>query len=225
MIALVGPLGAGKTELARGIARGLAVEEPLSSPTFILVAEHAGRLPLFHVDCYRLAGPEDALCAGILDDRASEGVTVIEWAERLGAVLPAGRLDIDSTGLLVLTQDGRVARQLIGEDSGVEKEYLVRVSYGAALTNVEAAFPAAQLARLRHGLSLDGKPLKRAGVDWQNPEQLRFVLTEGKKRQIRRMCEQVGLKVAGLKRVRIGRVVLGQLPMGQWRYLGEDERF
>jgi tRNA threonylcarbamoyladenosine biosynthesis protein TsaE len=94
VIALVGPLGAGKTELARGIARGLEVEEPVSSPSFILVAEHAGRLPLFHVDCYRLAGAEDALAAGILDDRAAEGVTVIEWAERLGAALPPGRLEI-----------------------------------------------------------------------------------------------------------------------------------
>ena len=73
--------------------------------------------------------------------------------------------------------------------------------------------------------SLDGQPLKRAQVDWQNPEQLRFVLTEGKKRQIRRMCEQVGLKVVGLKRIRIGRVVLGQLPVGQWRYLAAHERF
>lgn len=145
--------------------------------------------------------------------------------EQLRGLAPAGRLDIDSTGLLVLTQDGRVARQLIGEDSGVEKEYLVRVSYGAALTDVQVGFPAAHLARLRHGLSLDGKPLKRAQVDWQNPEQLRFVLTEGKKRQIRRMCEQVGLKVVGLKRVRIGRVGLGQLPLGQWRYLGEHEVF
>ena len=137
----------------------------------------------------------------------------------------AGRLDIDSTGLLVLTQDGRVARQLIGEDSGIEKEYLVRVSYGEVTADVQAAFPAAQLARLRHGLSLDGKPLKPAKVDWQNPEQLRFVLTEGKKRQIRRMCEAVGLKVVGLKRVRIGRVTLGQLPVGQWRYLAPHERF
>jgi 23S rRNA pseudouridine2604 synthase len=145
--------------------------------------------------------------------------------QQLRALAPAGRLDIDSTGLLVLTQDGRVARQLVGEDSGVEKEYLVRVSYGATLTGVQAAFPAAQLARLRHGLSLDGKPLKPAQVDWQNPEQLRFVLKEGKKRQIRRMCELVGLKVVGLKRVRIGRVVLGQLPLGQWRYLGAAERF
>lgn len=144
---------------------------------------------------------------------------------QLRGLAPAGRLDIDSTGLLVLTQDGRVARQLIGEDSGVEKEYLVRVSYGDVTTAVDQAFPASGLQRLRHGLSLDGQPLKPARVDWQNPEQLRFVLTEGKKRQIRRMCELVGLKVVGLKRIRIGRVVLGQLPVGQWRYLGAQERF
>jgi 23S rRNA pseudouridine2604 synthase len=144
---------------------------------------------------------------------------------QLHSLVPAGRLDIDSTGLLVLTQDGRIARQLIGEDSAIEKEYLVRVAYGAATADVQAAFPAAQLARLRHGLSLDGQPLKPAQVDWQNPEQLRFVLREGKKRQIRRMCELVGLKVLGLKRVRIGRVMLGHLPLGQWRYLGADERF
>jgi 23S rRNA pseudouridine2604 synthase len=147
---------------------------------------------------------------------------------QLRGLAPAGRLDIDSIGLLVLTQDGRVARQLIGEDSGMEKEYLVRVTYGdagAVAKDVQKAFPSAQLARLRHGLSLDGEPLKPAVVDWQNPEQLRFVLTQGKKRQIRRMCEQVGLKVVGLKRIRIGRVVLGNLPVGQWRYLGEGERF
>ena len=144
---------------------------------------------------------------------------------QLQSLVPAGRLDIDSTGLLVLTQDGRIARQLIGEDSAIEKEYLVRVAYGAVATDVQAAFPSAQLARLRHGLSLDGQPLKPARVDWQNPEQLRFVLTEGKKRQIRRMCELVGLKVVGLKRVRIGRVTLGQLPLGQWRYLAAHERF
>jgi len=92
-------------------------------------------------------------------------------------------------------------------------------------TDVQAVFPREQLARLRHGLSLDGQRLKPARVDWQNPEQLRFVLTEGKKRQIRRMCEQVGLKVVGLKRIRIGRVMLGNLPQGQWRYLGASERF
>ena len=145
--------------------------------------------------------------------------------QQLKGLAPAGRLDIDSTGLLVLTQDGRIARQLIGEDSAMEKEYLVRVSYGNVVSDVQRAFPPAQLARLRHGLSLDGQALKPAQVEWQNPEQLRFVLTEGKKRQIRRMCELVGLKVAGLKRIRIGRVVLGQLPAGQWRYLAAHERF
>jgi 23S rRNA pseudouridine2604 synthase len=133
---------------------------------------------------------------------------------------PAGRLDIDSTGLLVLTQDGRVARHLIGEDSDVEKEYLVRVEFSG-----EGAFPEASLELLRHGLELDGHALRPAKVSWANEDQLRFVLREGRKRQIRRMCEAVGLVVTGLKRVRIGSVVLGRLPQGQWRYLREDERF
>jgi 23S rRNA pseudouridine2604 synthase len=78
---------------------------------------------------------------------------------------------------------------------------------------------------LNHGLELDGEPLKPARVEWLNDDQLRFVLHEGKKRQIRRMCELVGLRVTGLKRVRIGGVVLGDLPIGQWRYLGPDEGF
>jgi 23S rRNA pseudouridine2604 synthase len=140
--------------------------------------------------------------------------------QQLKGLAPAGRLDIDSTGLLVLTQDGRIARQLIGEDSEVEKEYLVRVEPGAG-----EPLSAAGLALLNHGLELDGEALKPALVEWLNDDQLRFVLREGKKRQIRRMCEAVGLKVTGLKRVRIGQVVLGDLPMGQWRYLRLDERF
>jgi 23S rRNA pseudouridine2604 synthase len=137
-------------------------------------------------------------------------------AAHLRGLSPAGRLDIDSTGLLVLTQDGRIARQLIGENSGMEKEYLVRV---------QGRLSGEGLARLNFGLSLDGVALKRAEVAWQNRDQLRFVLREGKKRQIRRMCEQVGLTVTGLKRVRIGNVRLGDLPPGQWRYLRPDERF
>lgn len=134
----------------------------------------------------------------------------------LRGLAPAGRLDIDSTGLLVLTQDGRIARQLIGETSGMEKEYLVRVT---------GQLSEKGLALLNHGLSLDGVPLKPAQVAWQNRDQLRFVLRQGKKRQIRRMCELVGLTVTGLKRVRIGQVMLGDLPTGQWRYLRTDERF
>ena len=104
---------------------------------------------------------------------------------------PAGRLDIDSTGLLVLTQDGRIARQLIGDDSEVEKEYLVRVSG----TLIEGG-----LRLLNHGLSLDGRVPRPARVSWQNEDQLCFILKEGRKRQIRRMCELVGLRVTGLKR-------------------------
>ncbi|WP_336246345.1 pseudouridine synthase [Paraburkholderia caribensis] len=143
----------------------------------------------------------------------------------LRQLAPAGRLDIDSTGLLVLTQDGRVAKKLIGGHSEIDKEYLVRVAYGDVETDVEHHFPPERLAQLRHGLELDGVPLKPAMVSWQNGEQLRFVLREGKKRQIRRMCELVGLHVVGLKRVRMGHVMLGALPPGQWRYLGPDESF
>jgi 23S rRNA pseudouridine2604 synthase len=136
--------------------------------------------------------------------------------EHLQSLVPAGRLDIDSTGLLVLTQDGRVAKQLIGEDSSVEKEYLVRV---------EGNLAPGGLGRLRHGLMLDGVKLKPAQVSWQNEHQLRFVLRQGRKRQIRRMCELVGLFVTGLKRVRSGNVPLGGLPVGKWRYLRPDEKF
>ncbi|MEY4883024.1 MAG: hypothetical protein RIS34_878 [Pseudomonadota bacterium] len=215
------------------------------------------------------------LVSGQAEDGHEPAITLVQpqnrWTEdnarfffhasQLKSLVPAGRLDIDSTGLLVLTQDGRVARQLIGEDSGMEKEYLVRVIYTGVLnaaaatsaaatyaarpavrpapptqlsriddddpvsTDVQSVFPLDKLKLLRHGLSLDGQALKHAKVEWQNPEQLRFVLTEGKKRQIRRMCEQVGLKVVGLKRVRVGNVMLGNLPLGQWRYLAPHERF
>ena len=134
----------------------------------------------------------------------------------LRGLAPAGRLDIDSTGLLVFTQDGRIAKKLIGEDSQVEKEYLVRVS-GDLIPN--------GLKLLQHGLELDGKPLKPAWVKQLNEDQLHFILKEGKKRQIRRMCELVGLQVTGLKRVRIGRVRLGDLTLGQWRFLRADESF
>ena len=134
----------------------------------------------------------------------------------LRGLAPAGRLDIDSTGLLVFTQDGRVAKHLIGQDSAVEKEYLVRV---------EGTLADDGMRHLRHGLMLDGVRLKPAQVTWQNDDQLRFLLREGRKRQIRRMCELVGLVVTGLKRVRSGNVPLGRLPVGQWRYLRRDETF
>lgn len=134
--------------------------------------------------------------------------------DHLKGIAVAGRLDIDSQGLLLFTQDGRIAKKIIGEESRVEKEYIVRV---------EGKLPPDQLKLLRHGLSLDGKALKPAVVEWINEDQLRFILKEGKKRQIRRMCEAVGLRVTGLKRVRIGKIRLGQLPEGKWRFLEDDE--
>ncbi len=128
----------------------------------------------------------------------------------------AGRLDIDSKGLLVMTQDGVLVKKLIGPDVEVEKEYLVRV---------EGKITEKGMWQLCSGLSLDGKLLKKAYVDILQPNLLRFILIEGKKRQIRRMCELVGLRVIGLKRVRIGGVRLGDLPVGKWRFLRKDEVF
>ncbi|MDO9359392.1 MAG: pseudouridine synthase, partial [Polaromonas sp.] len=165
--------------------------------------------PVGYVSGQAEDGHEPAVVLVQPQNRWRECNSRMRWGhEQLRGLAPAGRLDIDSIGLLVLTQDGRVARQLIGEDSEVEKEYLVRVSLGVGgeSSNVQAVFPPEKLALLRHGLSLDGEPLRPARVEWLNPEQLRFVLKEGKKRQIRRMCEQVGLHVVGLKRIRIGQV-------------------
>jgi 23S rRNA pseudouridine2604 synthase len=134
--------------------------------------------------------------------------------EHLKGLAVAGRLDIDSQGLLLFTQDGRLAKKIIGEESRVEKEYIVRV---------RGPLSDDGLRLLRGGLALDGRPLKPAQVEWINRDQLRFVLREGRKRQIRRMCDLVGLKVVGLKRVRVGNIKLGDLPEGKWRFLWADE--
>lgn len=127
----------------------------------------------------------------------------------------AGRLDINSTGLLVMTQDGTIAKKIISPDSRVEKEYLVRI---------QGIVTEEKLKQLRYGLTLDGRKLKPAKVQKINKDQLQFILIEGRKRQIRRMCELVELEVLALKRVRIGGLKLGHLPKGKWRYLLPDER-
>lgn len=147
-------------------------------------------------------------------DRDRSGIVFSR--EHLIGIAPAGRLDIDSTGLLVLTQNGTIARQLVGNASPVEKEYLVR--FRGELTPKS-------LALLNHGLHLDGRPLRRATVTQIKPDQLRFILREGRKRQIRRMCTLVGLDVHSLKRIRIGKIRLGHLPYGKWRYLAPGENF
>jgi tRNA threonylcarbamoyladenosine biosynthesis protein TsaE len=94
LIALIGELGAGKTQLAKGVAEGLEVPTVVNSPTFVLMNEHVGRLRLYHVDAYRLAQPEEALDAGLIEDRQSDGVVVVEWADRLEGWLPPDRLEI-----------------------------------------------------------------------------------------------------------------------------------
>ncbi|MFI5293213.1 MAG: tRNA (adenosine(37)-N6)-threonylcarbamoyltransferase complex ATPase subunit type 1 TsaE [Candidatus Limnocylindrales bacterium] len=94
VICLWGDLGAGKTHLAKAFGAGLGITDTITSPSFILMAEYAGRLPLFHIDLYRLADAADALAGGLIDDRQAAGVTLVEWPDRLGPALPARRLDI-----------------------------------------------------------------------------------------------------------------------------------
>jgi 23S rRNA pseudouridine2604 synthase len=131
-----------------------------------------------------------------------------------GQLNVVGRLDVNSKGLLLLTQDGRVAKEIIGPDSNVEKEYVVRYQGEISPQN---------LSLLREGLFLDGKKLKKADVKRHGENTLLFILKEGKKRQIRRMCERISLELTSLKRVRIGRLQLGDLPSGKWRFVDRSE--
>ncbi len=126
---------------------------------------------------------------------------------------PLGRLDIDSTGLLLYSQDGVLAKKIIGENSDTEKEYLV---------NVSGQITDDKIKRLSSGLSLDGSLLKPAIVKKVGKSRLSFILKEGKKRQIRRMCDQVDLKVTRLQRMRIGNLKLSGLPEGKWKFIKSD---
>lgn len=145
------------------------------------------------------------------DNRVGPG----EVPGRNASLPPIGRLDEDSHGLLLLSSDGVVARAVISPQTQLDKEYLVQVT-GQVTEN--------GLSRLRHGLELDGRRLKPARVTQISSHELRFILKEGRKRQIRRMCDLVGLHVHDLQRVRIGPLTLGNLPLGRWRYLTDDER-
>ncbi len=168
-------------------------------------------------------GQQEALELIVWESCAAPGEawTQQAWAtvkDRLDTFHVAGRLDYESTGLLILTQDGLVARALTGEAHDVEKEYIVHtVSLEAEAVSDE------QLAALRRPIRDEGETLRAVRVDKLDRNKLRFVLCEGRKRQIRRMCAAVGLDVAGLKRVRIGMLPLGDLPRGQWRFLREDD--
>jgi 23S rRNA pseudouridine2604 synthase len=144
------------------------------------------------------------------------------WGEEPAAPPPAdaslpplGRLDQDSRGLLLLSDDGVLAKALIGPESTLDKEYRVRLR-GDVTPD--------KLRLLRHGLELDGRALKPARVELKGEGRLKFVLREGRNRQIRRMCELVDLRVYDLQRTRIGPLRLGDLPEGRWRPLSEQER-
>jgi 23S rRNA pseudouridine2604 synthase len=135
--------------------------------------------------------------------------------DRNSRLAPLGRLDQDSHGLLILSEDGVLAKALIGPASTLDKEYLVRVA--GPVTD-------AKLAKLRHGLALDGRQLKPAKVTLAGEQRLRFILAEGRNRQIRRMCDLVDLMVTDLYRLRIGPLRLGNLPERCWRALSGEER-
>lgn len=136
VLALVGPLGAGKTQLAKGVADGLGVSTVVNSPTFILMNEHGGRLRMFHIDAYRVDGPDEAAAAGLLDERQASGVTVVEWADRLAGSLAADRLELE----LVPAADDPLARDLRWRATGPRHAELAR----RALVGASARVPAAR---------------------------------------------------------------------------------
>ena len=167
--------------------------------------------PVGHVSGQPEPGKTPAVRLLTLANRIGEGPV----PARDASLPPIGRLDEDSRGLLLLSSDGVVAKAVIGPQSELDKEYLVVV---------EGAVTETRLSRLRHGLELDGRQLKPARVTQVQGQQLRFVLKEGRNRQIRRMCDLVGLEVVDLQRVRIGPLRLSDLPEGRWRHLTADER-
>lgn len=202
-------------EVVRDAGRKLEAGQTLTLNDRATAALAEGRTIVLHKPVGYVSGqPEPGKVPAArlltLSNRAGEG----EPPGR--AVLPPiGRLDEDSRGLLLLSSDGVVAKAVIGPRSELDKEYLVRV---------EGAVTEAKLSKLRHGLELDGRQLKPARVTQVEPQRLRFVLTEGRNRQIRRMCELVGLEVVDLWRIRIGPLALGDLPEGRWRVLTAEER-
>ncbi len=196
-----------------------AMQEQKSLVTIIL------NKPIGYVSAQPEPGYEPAIRLIQPDNQFFDEVNTSKQVLRMGDLrnlAVTGRLDIDSQGLLIFTQDGRLAKKIIGENSEIEKEYIVRVQYNG-LSSAAKNFPDEKLQLLNFGLEIDGQKLKPAKIEWINDDQLRFILREGKKRQIRKMCEQVGLTIHGLKRVRVGNLKLGKLPEGQWRFLEEFE--
>jgi 23S rRNA pseudouridine2604 synthase len=211
--------------IARGLVRidGARVDDPgrkIEPGQTLSLAEDGGpaaitavlNKPIGYVSAQPEAGQIPA--ARLLTRANLIGVAAV-LPTKTTSLAPLGRLDQDSRGLLLLSEDGVLAKAVIGADSALDKEYVVRV---------DGPISEAKLAKLRHGLSLDGKVLKPAKVTRDDGQVLRFTLREGRKRQIRRMCELVELDVVDLLRVRIGPLKLENLPEGKWRDLTPTER-
>lgn len=166
-----------------------------------------------------VSGPKEDDYPSALDliqyeNNASEKRVNFDLKDKTG-MAPAGRLDVDSTGLLIYTSDGRVAKALIGDSTKIEKHYRVKVT---------GTIKQQGLNLLRHGLELDNVPLRPANVEWEIENKvLTMTLKQGRKRQVRRMCEAVGLKATALKRTGIGNLNLNGLNPGQWRLATESE--
>ena len=201
-----------KVSLEQNISISAEAEDILSSRASIMIHKPVGYVSAQAEDNYRAA--LELLTADNFYG-TEEGHDVRNFNNKLQkSFAPAGRLDIDSKGLLILTQDGSLAKKIIHKDFQIDKEYLVRTN---------ESISDEQLQKLRHGLSLDGEKLLPAIIERIDKDFMKMILKEGKKRQIRRMCELLGLNVIGLKRVRIGPIQLGDLPTGKWRYLSDEE--
>ena len=166
--------------------------------------------PVGYVSATPEEGQKPAIRLLTQDNRVGKGAPV----KANDSLAPVGRLDMDSRGLLILSDDGTVARGVIGPEADLEKEYIVRV---------RGRITRQALKLLNHGLELDGYKLKPARVSQLADQTLRFVLTEGRNRQIRRMCDLVELRVIDLVRVRIGALKMGGLAEGTWKELKPHE--
>lgn len=164
---------------------------------------------------YVSAQPEDGQVPAVRLLKTANATDGTPGPAKNASLAPLGRLDQDSHGLLLLSDDGVLAKAIIGPQHTLEKEYLVEV---------QGKITGGRLTLLRNGLSLDERRLKPAQVLQESDKVLRFILKEGRKRQIRRMCDLVGLRVVDLQRIRIGPLELGEVPLGKWRLLKPKER-
>lgn len=200
----------GQEQLNRKVS--LALNKP---PGYVSNLPEKGYRPAIELITDKTQQKDKTLFHGSPIHGSSHGSSKKFHPAMLKGLAVAGRLDIDSRGLLILTQDGVLAKKIIGESSEVEKEYIVQVKGQIKPGGMEL---------LNQGLHLDGQPLKKADIRWIiEGEKMKFILRQGKKRQIRRMCEQVGLEVVSLLRTRVGEIRLGRLKEGHWRFINPQD--